>query len=176
MTPARHTPTTTGPAGDRQVARTVGVAGLVLVGCWTVAGSVLVLGRVLLATVATPHVEDPLAPVVVSASMVSLVLWLGSLGALGLGVAVSVAALVVVDRVRRAAALFVLLALCATTQYLLETLRSTITWQLSRHRVAETVATVGVFVAPIAGLAIALVLLAPVLRRPRSTQDPAAVG
>lgn len=176
MTPARHTLTITGPAGDRQVARSIGVAGLVLVGCWTVAGGVLLLGRVLLATVATPHLEDPLAPVVVSATTVSLVLWLGSLGALGLGVAVSVAALVVMGRIRRAAALFVLLALCAATQYLLETLRSTITWQLSPHRVAETVATIGVFVAPIAGLAIALVLLGPVLRRPRSTPGPAVLG
>lgn len=171
MTPSRPTPTTT--AGDRQVARAIGVAGLVLVSCWTVAGGVLVLGRVLLATVATPHVQDPLAPVVVSAAMVSLVLWLGSLGALGLGVAVSVAALVVVDRIRRAAAFFVLLALCAVTQYLLETLRSTITWQLRPDPVARTVVTVGVFVAPIAGLAITLLLLAPLLRRPRSTQDPA---
>lgn len=166
----------TSPAGDRRVARSTGVAGLVLVGCWTVGGGVLVLGRVLLATVATPPVEDPLAPVVVSAAVVSLVLWVGSLGALGLGVAVSVAALLVVDRIRRAAALFVLLALCAAAQYALETLRSTTTWDLHPDRVAQAVATIGVFVAPVAGLAITLVLLGPVLRRPRSTRDPAAVG
>jgi hypothetical protein len=167
---------TTARPGDSAMSHALGVAGLVLVCCWSLTAGALVLTRIVLAGQATPPLEDAYASVLVSAVLLSFLLWLGSYAALGVGVAVSVAALVVGGRIRRALAFSVLVSLCAATQFVLESLRNTATWDLHPDRLAVVVATTGTIVAPLAGLVVALVLLAPVVRRPRSTPEPAAAG
>jgi hypothetical protein len=167
---------TTMRPSDSTTSRALGVAGLVLVCGWSLTAGSLVLGRIVLAGQATPPLEDPYAPVFVSAVLLSFALWLGSYAALGVGLAVSVAALVVGGRIRRALTFSVLVGLCAATQLVLESLRSTTTWDLHPDHLATVVATTGTIVAPLAGLVVALVLLVPAVRRPRSTPELAPAG
>jgi hypothetical protein len=163
-------------ARDHATARSLGVAGLMLVCGWVASGGVLAGARIVLAMRPTPDLQDGLVLLVVSVSMLLWMLWLGSYAVLGLGLAVSVAALVVGGRVRRAGVFLALLTAFGVTHYLLETLRSVAVWDLHADHVLAGVATAGTVAALLAGLVAALVLLGPVVRRPRSTLALAAAG
>lgn len=171
--------TTLSRESDHVVARTLGALGLLLVGGWGVVALVAasvrtyddVAGHRAMLTGHDWSTPLPL-PVLLALSM----LWTVAFLAVALGLAFGVAGLGVAGKPRAAVALFGVVTVCASADYLFEVLRSERAWQVHPDRVAAVSTTAGSFAAPLAGLVAAVVLLGPVLRTGRSTKGPAAAG
>ena len=171
--------TVTPEQADRETARALGTAGLLLVGAW---GGLALLASVV-RTVddvsrheAMLHGHDWSSLLPLPAWLALSMVGIAAYAAVCLGVAFAVAGLAVLGRTRAAAALFVAVTVCVSADYVLETLRGGDTWQVYPDRVAAVSTTAGTLAAPLAGLVAAVVLLGSVVRKRRSTPEPAADG
>lgn len=119
---------------------------------------------------------DPVLPL--GSDILLSMLWIGGLGALALGTAGGVAALVLCAERMRAAMLLVVVAVGGAAQYLFVVLTATSGWSFAETDRVEgnLVAAAGALVAPLGVLLAAWQALRPVLRAPRSTREPAAAG
>jgi hypothetical protein len=119
---------------------------------------------------------DPVLPL--GGDILLVTLWMGGLGALALGTAGGVAALVLCAEKTRAAMLLVVVAVGGAAQYLFVVLTASAGWSfVETDRVEGNLfAAAGALVAPVVVLLAAWQALRPVLRAPRSTREPAAAG
>jgi hypothetical protein len=119
---------------------------------------------------------DPVLPL--GGDILLFMLWMGGLGALALGTAVGVAALVLRAEKVRAAMLLVVVAAGGVAQYLFVVLTASAGWSfVETDRVeGNLAAAAGAVVAPVVVLLATWQALRPVLRAPRSTREPAAAG
>lgn len=170
--------TVTAEERDRVLARTLGIAGGLLVGAWVVTG--LLLGLVhLLDAIRLRHAllgsGGSSVVVQLGAFLLLSMLWLAAFGALALGIALAVAALVLHDSRRRAVLFLGIVVLGAGAQVVFVQLDASATGTSPRS-MAPLLSAVGAVASPLLVLVAAVVLLGPLLRTPRSTPEPAAAG
>jgi hypothetical protein len=164
---------------DRQTARALGTAGLLLVSAWAVLALVAAAIRTfddLSRHEAMIHGRDWSSLLPLSGWLALSMMSFAAYAAVGLGVAFAVAALAVAGRTRAASGLFAVVTVCASADYVLGMLRGASTWEVYPDRMAAVSTTAGTLAAPLAGLVAAVLLLGPVIRTRRSTQEPAAAG
>lgn len=163
---------------DRALVRTLAMAGGLLVGAWVVVG--LLLGLVhLLDAIRLRHVflapgSPPVAAQLGAFLLVSM-LWLAAFGALALGIALGVAALVLDDSRRRAVLFPGVVVLGAAAQVVFVQLDASATGTSPRS-MTPLLSAVGAVASPLLVLLAVVVLVGPLLRTPRSTPAPAAAG
>jgi hypothetical protein len=174
----------TGPTAeqrDEATASTLAWVALCLVVAWVGVG--VLDGGVRLVTTLHLRATDGMgggwaAVSTLSASLLLGMLWSAALGALALGLAVGVAALVLRGRLARGALLVLLVAASCAAQVLFINLSARAGWSFADATPgnAALVAACGVVVAPLVALAVTWAVLGPVLRTQRSTRVPAAGG
>jgi hypothetical protein len=166
---------------DTATARPLAWIALALVGAWV--GASLLDGTVRLVDTlrmrAADHADGGgVAATSLGADLLLGMLWFAAVGALALGVAVGVAALVLRGRVGRGALFVLLLGVSCATQVLFINLTAGVAWSLSGGTSYDTrlLAAVGTVVVPLVALVVALAVLDPVLRPRDSTGHPASGG
>lgn len=164
---------------DRALVRTLAMAGGLLVGAWVVVG--LLLGLVhLLDAIRLRHAllapgSPPVAAQLGAFLLVSM-LWLAAFGALALGIALGVAALVLDDSRRRAVLFPGVVVLGAAAQVLFVKMDAYAAPPMHPDSLSPLLPSLGAVAAPLLVLVAEVVLVGPLLRTPRSTPEPAAAG
>jgi hypothetical protein len=164
---------------DRLLARSLALPGGLLVGAWIVAGLLLAAVHLLdaLRLRHTFGVEGSTAVVPLGAFFIVTMLWMVGFGALVLGVALAVTALVLDGSTRRGLLFLGLTGLGAGAQLVFQQLGAYASVTVRPDQWSSALLpALGLAAAPLLVLAAVVLLLRPLVGTPRSTSESAAAG